>query len=256
MQEYRIGIVGDSGFIGFSLAKHLSSFFRIKLLDVKEPKNRLENLAFELCDIRDYEQVKKALTDVNLVIHTAIIQIPFINESKRLAYEVNFLGIHNVCKAVDELPNVKGMILTGSWHTIGERELGGVINEEFGLRPDKVEDRARFYALSKVVQEAIVRFYDEISDKIYGIIRMGTVLGEGMPEKTATNIFITRGLRGGPITPYKHSMYRPMFYVDIEDICKAYKVFAKKILDGQLEKNRKQLITYRKRLLSRTYNNT
>lgn len=60
-----------------------------------------------------------------------------------------------------------------------------------------------------------------MSDKIYGIIRMGTVLGVGMPERPATNIFITRGLRGEPITPYKHSMYRPMLYVDIEDVCKA-----------------------------------
>jgi len=134
------------------------------------------------------------------------------------------------------LPNVKGMILAGSWHTIGERELSGVINEEFGFRPDKVEDRARLYALSKIAQEAIVRFYDEMSDKIYGIIRMGTVLGEGMPKKTAANIFITRGLRGEPITPYKHSMYRPMLYVDIEDVCRAFEMFARKILNGELEK--------------------
>ena len=35
--------------------------------------------------------------------------------------------------------------------------------------------RARLYALSKMAQEAIVRFYDEMSNKIFGIIRMGTV---------------------------------------------------------------------------------
>ena len=75
-----------------------------------------------------------------------------------------------------------------------------------------------------------------MADKINGIIKMGTVLGEGMPEKTAANIFITRGLRGEPITPYKHSMYRPMLYVDIEDVCRAYEIFAKKILNGELEK--------------------
>jgi len=236
MREYKIGIVGGSGFIGSSLAKYLSSSFRVKILDVKEPKNKLKSLTFELCDIRNFEQVKKALNDVDLVIHTAIIQIPLINENKRLAYEVNFLGTANICKAVDELPNIKGMILAGSWHTIGERGLSGVIDEEFGFRPDKVEDRARLYALSKMAQETIVRFHDEMSEKVYGIIRMGTVLGEGMPEKTAANIFITRGLRGEPITPYKHSMHRPMLYVDIEDVCRAYEIFAKKILDGELEK--------------------
>jgi len=126
--------------------------------------------------------------------------------------------------------------LAGSWHTIGERELTGVLDEEFGFRPDKVEDRARLYALSKMAQEAIVRFYDEMSEKVYGIIRMGTVLGEGMPEKTAANIFITRGLPGKSITPYKHSMHRPMLYVDIEDVCKAYERFARKIINGEFEK--------------------
>ncbi|MHA1833727.1 MAG: NAD-dependent epimerase/dehydratase family protein [Candidatus Baldrarchaeia archaeon] len=241
MSKYRIGIVGGAGFVGFSLAKHLYLSFDVKILDIKEPRDKPVDFFFEMCDVRDYGQVKKALADVDLVIHTAIIQIPLINKNKRLAYEVNFLGTHNVCRAVDELPNVKGMILAGSWHAIGEKELSGVINEEFGFRPDKVEDRARVYALSKVAQETIVRFYDELSDKIYGIIRMGTVLGKGMPEKTAANIFITKGLRGEPITPYKHSMYRPMLYVDIEDVCRAYKIFAKKILNGELEKTENSL---------------
>jgi UDP-glucose 4-epimerase len=154
---------------------------------------------------------------------------------------VNIIGTQNVCKAVEENPNVEGMILAGSWHTIGERELKGIINEEFGFRPDKVEDRARLYALSKIAQESIVRFYDEMSNKIYGIIRMGTVLGEGMPEKTAANIFIERGLKGEAITPYKHSMHRPMLYANIDDICRAFEAYAKKIFDHEIEKSSNSL---------------
>jgi UDP-glucose 4-epimerase len=235
MKKYVIGIVGGSGFIGFSLARHLSSTFNVKIVDIKEPKDK--SFPFEYCDIRNYEHVKKALADVDLVIHTAIIQIPLINENKRLAYEVNFIGTHNVCKAADELPNVKGMILTGSWHTIGERGLEGVIDEEFGYRPDKVEDRARLYVLSKIAQETMVRYYDDMSNKIYGIIRLGTVLGEGMPEKTAANIFIENGLKGKPLTPFKHSMHRPMLYVDVNDVCYAFEAYARKILEGEIRKN-------------------
>ena len=243
MQRYKIAIVGGSGFVGSHLTKYLSKDFDVKVLDIKKPKKFSFDYIFEYCDVRDYKKVKRALADVDLVIHTAIIQIPLINQNKRLAYEVNFLGTHNICKAVDELTKVRGMILAGTWHIIGERKLIGVINEEFGFRPDKVEDRARLYALSKVAQETIVRFYDEMSDRIYGIIRMGTVLGEGMPEKTAANIFITKGLRGEPITPYKHSMYRPMLYVDIEDVCKAYEAFAKKVLNGELKENGKNSLS-------------
>lgn len=178
-----------------------------------------------------------AAEDVDLIIHCAIIQIPQINENKRLAYEVNILGTHNVCRVVDENPRIMGLILSSTWHTIGERELRGTVNEDFGFRPDKVEGRARLYALSKIAQEAIVRFYNEMSEKVFGIIRIGTVLGEGMPAKTAANIFIENGLSGKPLTPFRHSMYRPMLYVGVGDVCRAYEVFARKILNQELRKD-------------------
>ena len=236
--KHKIGIIGGTGFIGTSLARRFVENFQVKILDVKTPPKDLEKVVtYTRCDIRDYGEVTKGLDDVNLVIHAAIVQIPLINEQRRLGYEVNVIGTQNICRAVEENPNVKGMILAGSWHTVGERELKGIIDEEFGFRPDKVEDRARLYALSKIAQESIVRFYDEMSDKIYGIIRMGTVLGKGMPEKTAANIFIKRGLKGEAITPYKHSMHRPMLYVNIGDICRAFEAYAKKILDNEIEKS-------------------
>jgi nucleoside-diphosphate-sugar epimerase len=237
MKQWTVGITGGAGYIGSSLAKHLAQSFNVKIIDIKEPKRSLSaNMSFQHCDVRNYEAVKAALQNVDLVVHMSIIQIPVISEQKRLGYEVNLIGTQNVCKAVDESPEAKGLILSSSWHTIGERGLKGVIDEEFGFRPDKVEDRARLYALAKIAQESIVRFYDEMSPKIFGIIRMGTVLGEGMPEKTAANIFIENGLKGKPLTPFKHSMYRPMLYVDINDICQAYERLARRILENGIKK--------------------
>jgi nucleoside-diphosphate-sugar epimerase len=233
-----VGITGGAGYIGSSLAKHLVGSFNVKLLDVRAPKQKFQrNASFQFCDVRNYEEVKDALEDVDLVIHTSIVQIPLITEQKRLGYAVNFLGTQNVCRVVDEISRIKGLILAGSWHTIGERGLKGVIDEEFGFRPDKVEDRARLYALSKIAQESIVRFYDEMSEKIFGVIRMGTVLGEGMPKKTAANIFVENSIKGKPLTPFKHSMFRSMLYVDINDICRAYENFARKILKNNVKKD-------------------
>lgn len=233
--DIKIGIIGGSGFVGSSLAKHLSKKCKVKIIDLKKPQNIDKNLEYAYCDVRKYEDVEKSLSDVDLVIHTAIVQIPLINEHKRLGYEVNIIGTQNVCEVVDKNPRIKGLILTSSWHTMGEKGLGGVINEEFGFRPDKVEDRAKLYALSKIAQETIVRFFCEMSNKTFGIIRMGTVLGENMPEKTAANIFIERGIKGESITPYKHSMHRPMLYVDISDICAAFEAFATKILNSSVK---------------------
>jgi nucleoside-diphosphate-sugar epimerase len=232
-----IGITGGAGYIGSSLAKRITKSFDVKLIDIRVPKGNLQkNVCFQQCDVRNYEEVKKAVDDVDLVIHTSITQIPEINEQKKLAYEVNVIGTQNVCKAVEESKKAKGLILSGSWHSIGERELKGVINEETGFRPDKVEERARLYVLAKMAQSAIVRFYDEMTPKIFGIIRMGTVLGEGMPEKTAANIFIENGIAGKLLTPFKNSMYRPMLYADINDICQAYEKFAEKILKNCVKK--------------------
>jgi UDP-glucose 4-epimerase len=55
-----------------------------------------------------------------------------------------------------------------------------------------------------------------------------------MPELTAASIFIRNALSGKPLTPYKHSMYRPMLFVDIEDVCKAYEVVVSRVLEGGL----------------------
>ena len=234
--KFKIGIVGGAGYIGHSLAQFLlSKNYKVIVLDIRLPKKKFEGVVYRYCDIRRQEQLEKALKGLDLVIHTAIVQIPQINEQKELGYEVNILGLQNVCDAVAKSPNIKGLILAGSWHVFGEHNLRGTIDEEYGYRPDKVEERARLYAISKVAQETIVRFYDEMLEKIFGIIRMGTVLGEGMPKKTAANIFIEQGLRGESITPYSHSMYRPMFYVDIYDVCKAFERFAAKILSNEIE---------------------
>jgi UDP-glucose 4-epimerase len=239
--KWLVGITGGSGYIGTSVAKHFISSFDVKLLDVRPPTQKFldcfKEVNFQNCDVRNFEEVRKSLEDVDFVVHAAIVQIPIVNERKRLGYEVNIMGTQNVCRTVDENPKIKGVILAGSWHTIGERGLKGIINEEFGFRPDKVEDRARLYALAKIAQESIFRFYDEMSEKIFAIIRMGTVLGDGMPEKTAANIFIKNGLAGKPLTPYEHSMSRPMLYVDIDDVCRAYENFARRILNGEVQKS-------------------
>jgi len=241
MKKFKIGIVGGSGYIGSALADYLSKAFKVKVLDKSPLPKEMDNedIEHQFCDILKYEELKQGLKDVDAVIHTAIVQIPLINEQKKLGYKVNLIGTQNVCEVVETSPSIKCMILSGTWHVFGEKQLEGIINEEFGFRPDKVEDRARLYAISKMAQELIVRFYDEMSEKIYGVVRMGTVLGDRMPEKTAANIFISSGLKGKAITPFKHTMYRPMLYVDITDVCEVFETYILKTLDEKIcaEKN-------------------
>jgi nucleoside-diphosphate-sugar epimerase len=242
MTGKKIGVVGGSGFVGLALAKHFAKDFEVKVVDRNPIREEIQKkITFEQCDIRNFDKLESCLSDVDLVIHSAIIQIPLINQMKRLGYEVNVSGTENICKIVDKNPRIKGLILMSSWHVFGESGLKGVIDEGFGFRPDKVQDRARTYALCKIAQETVVRLYDEFSEKIFGVVRQGTVLGDGMPEKTAANLFISSGLKGEKITPYNDSMYRPMLYVDIGDVQKGVESYSKKILDGVICKEANSL---------------
>jgi UDP-glucose 4-epimerase len=238
MEEENVAIVGGSGYVGGAVARELSRDFSVRVVDVVEPSWDYKdyNIEFVKCDIRDFGRVVGCLGNVDLVVHSAIVQIPRINEERRLGYEVNVVGLQNVCEAVYRSARARGLLLTSTWHVYGENGLSGVVDEGFGYRPDRVEERARLYALSKVLQEGIVRFYDEMGGKVFGALRLGTVLGEGMPKGTAANIFIERGLRGESLTPFRHSMYRPMLYVDVRDVARAFRAYAERILDGKVEK--------------------
>ena len=88
-----------------------------------------------------------------------------------------------------------------------------------------------------MAQDVIVCYYGEMSDKVYSVIRLGTILGEGMLDGTAASIFINQALRGRSLTPFKHSMYRPMLFVDVQDVAEAFHKLVAKILDGEIGKD-------------------
>jgi UDP-glucose 4-epimerase len=238
MNDYDVAIIG-SGFVGSSLARYLHNSFSVRTFDVVSQSPLLldENIPHELLDITNFDSLKK-IGCPKIIIHAAIIQIPKINEDKNLGYNVNVKGTQNICELVNTNDSIKGMILISSWHTYGEQQLKGVLTEDIGYRPDMVEERAKLYALSKTIQECLVRFYDEKSpDKIFGALKIGTVLGEGMPKGTAANVFIEKAISGEKLTPYKHSMNRPMLYVSITDICRAATNFTNLIIEQKKSSN-------------------
>jgi nucleoside-diphosphate-sugar epimerase len=226
-----IAIVGGSGFVGSSLAEHMSSQFDVTVLDRVQRKEFRGN--FKLCDIREPQTLTELLQGFDLVVNCAIVQIPEINTNKRLGHDVNLLGVQNLCAAIESVGSIKGLLHASSWHIFGERDLRGVLDEEFGLHPDKIDERARFYALCKIAQESIIRINSEISSKQYGIVRLGTALGERMPAQTAANLFIENSFRREPITPFRHTQHRPMLYVDIQDVCRLFQSMATSILNGK-----------------------
>lgn len=239
MNDYDVAVIG-SGFVGSTLASYLKRFFSIKTFDILPQSDILKDIGIEhvIVNICNNSELISKIGNPKIIIHSAIIQIPKINEDKELGYQVNVIGTQNICEIVANHTSIKGMILISSWHTYGEQQLKGILKENIGYRPDMVEDRARLYALSKTIQECLIRFYDEkTSDKVFGALKIGTALGEGMPKATAANLFIEKALSGEKLTPFKHSMHRPMLYAAIEDICLATKNFISYILNEKKNSN-------------------
>jgi nucleoside-diphosphate-sugar epimerase len=235
--RHRVAIIGGSGFIGSRLSKAFSNTYEVTVFDVAHPREKSDG-RFEPCDVRDRDTLVRKLDGFDLAVNAAIVQVPQINEQRKLGFEVNVLGVQNICQAVESVESLKGFLHVSSWHVFGEKDLKGNVDEEYGLRPDKIEERARLYALSKITQEALIRIFGTASTKSYGIIRIGTVLGDGMPKQTAANIFIENALMGRPLTPFRHTQYRPMLYVDINDVCKAFDTLAAKILTTEPPKDK------------------
>lgn len=238
MTSRSIAVIGGAGFVGSSLASYLSRSFDVTVLDIARPQGFSGK--FIASDIRDGPSLIENLNGFSLVINAAIVQVPEINDRKRLGYEVNVLGIQNVCEAVESVESMRGLLHISSWHVFGEEGLRGTLNEESPFCPDKIDKRARLYALCKIAQEAVVRIVEDSSRKFYGLIRVGTILGEGMPKQTAANVFIEKALHDEPLTPFKDSQYRPMLYVDIQDVCETFATFSSLILQDGFSKNRLQ----------------
>jgi len=103
-----IGVVGGGGYVGGAIAQELSRDFGVRIVDVKEPLWNYKdyNVEFVKCDIRVFDRVFECLKDVDFVVHTAIVQIPRINDERRLGLRGERVwGLQNVCEAVYSSPS-------------------------------------------------------------------------------------------------------------------------------------------------------
>lgn len=234
MNDSKIVIIG-SGFIGSSLAKYLKDYFSVTTISINSQPDWLkkENISHKICDILDYEKLSKEIRNASIIINTAILRIPQILENKKKGYSVNVLGTENLCKIVSENQGIKGLINIGTMSVLGEKELGGIIDEEKGYHPDKLEDRSRLYVITKILQENIIRFFDEIHpQKFFGTLRVDSVIDENMHSDFVVNRFIEQALSGQDISIHKHSQDKMMAFTAMSDICKAIKQLIDLILSN------------------------
>lgn len=120
LQNKRILVTGADGFIGSHLAEALvklgasvrafvyyNSFGHLGWLEHIE-EDVLEHLEIHSGDIRNYDSVKTAMTDCNVVLHlAALIGIPYSYQSPDAYVDTNIKGTMNILQAARELDTEK-----------------------------------------------------------------------------------------------------------------------------------------------------
>ncbi|MCI0659478.1 MAG: SDR family oxidoreductase [Acidobacteria bacterium] len=187
MVEKKIYLVtGGAGFIGSHIAEALvKRGDRVRVFD-NLMTGKLSNLAqiagkidFIEGDIRDFQAIRRALTDVQVVFHEAAIpSVPRSIKEPQLNHDVNVNGTFNLLLAAHEA-GVRRVIFAASSSAYGEIGTGAKQEEQL---PDPLSP----YAVAKLVGE----YYCRVFTRVFQL------------ETVALRYFNVFGPRQDPTSPY------------------------------------------------------
>ncbi|MDD5023456.1 MAG: SDR family NAD(P)-dependent oxidoreductase [Candidatus ainarchaeum sp.] len=173
----RILVTGGGGFIGSHVTEELvrrgavvRCFLKYNSKGnlgnlVKIPKEIFDKLEIVRGDIRDLEDVKKALKNCEVIIHmAALISIPYSYENPRGYFETNALGTLNVLEAARENLGIKKIVVTSTSEVYGTGKYSPM-DENHPLQAQSP------YAASKIASDKIAESFFKSFNLPIAIIR-------------------------------------------------------------------------------------
>ncbi|MFX0043930.1 MAG: NAD-dependent epimerase/dehydratase family protein, partial [Candidatus Hodarchaeota archaeon] len=140
----KILLTGPFGNVGLStLEEIIKRNYKIIAFDIKNKKNKKLAKKFEnqieivWGDLRNYEDVQKAVKGVDIIIHLAAIIPPLADKLPELAEEVNVGGTRNIVKAIINQNNKPKLIFTSSIAVYGDRRKNPIIKLTDLINPSK-----------------------------------------------------------------------------------------------------------------------
>jgi dihydroflavonol-4-reductase len=120
-QSKAVAVTGANGFIGSNIVKKLVEN-NANVCAIVEPNSNCENLSdlnveIVSADIRNTDEINKALKDAEIVFHTAALY-SFWHNNPEIFYDINVKGTINVLKAAKE-HKVKKIVYTSTVATFG-----------------------------------------------------------------------------------------------------------------------------------------
>ena len=215
----KILVTGGSGFIATPLVQHLlEKGYKVKILDLKEPRIKDKNLEFVKKSILD--KITEDIKGCDAVFHFAAL-LGVDNSDKRPldTMKINLEGSVNVFKSAIKA-GVKRMIYSSSSEVYGEPR-------ELPIKEDSVKGPVSTYGVSKLAAEIYAKAFNQEFGIDVRIVRFFNVYGPGQESNWVVPIFINKALRNEPIKVFGNGNQTRCFTY-VEDIADGVlKVFEK-----------------------------
>jgi len=241
-------ITGGAGFVGINLAHHLISrghavtiFDNLSRAGVKRNLKWLreecgQTFRFVQGDVRDFEALRKAIEDADVVFHLAAqVAVTTSVTDPRLDFEVNALGTFNALEAARLSPKKPIFIFTSTNKVYGGMEDVAVVEREtryefrdhpWGIDESRPLDFHSPYGCSKGAADQYVRDYARIYGLPTVVFRLSCVYGPrqfGTEDQGWLAHFLISASLGLPITIYGDGkQVRDILYID--DLVRAFEL--------------------------------
>ncbi|MFX1288138.1 MAG: NAD-dependent epimerase/dehydratase family protein [Promethearchaeota archaeon] len=156
----KVLLTGAFGNVGLSTLKELlKKDYSVRIFEVYNRKNRKiakrfkDRIEIIWGDLRNEEDVNKAVKNQDIVIHLAAIIPPLADYDTDLAEAVNVGGTKNVLNAINKQLNKPKLIFTSSIAVYGDRRSNPMIEVTDPLTPS----RGDYYAMTKITAEKLIR---------------------------------------------------------------------------------------------------
>ena len=177
MSRQRVLITGGTGYLAGCIAAAMRELYDVTLMDRVAPADSdpRADLSFVLADVTDYDQVKAACKDQDLVVHLIALVRERFGLPAGVHCDVMVKGTWHVAQAcveqgVSRLVNISSISAAGRPASIPSRPEKGGSFAEGDL----------FYGLAKSLGESIGRAYHDAHGLDVIHLRPGVIAGDGL----------------------------------------------------------------------------
>ena len=203
---HKISITGGAGFIGSVLTKKLLQNNKITIVD-NLSRNALQhtsyvghpNLRLIQADVRDFDDILKAVQGSDYIIHCAgIAGIDTVVKKPTDTLSVNMIGSYNVLEAAYRAGGVKRVVCFSTSEVFGGTALSSKETDRTVI--GAVGEARWTYAVSKLAEEHLAVAYYKERGLPTTVLRPFNVYGPGQVGEGALKIFVERALKDETIT--------------------------------------------------------